>query len=159
MLSDLIEYIRRVEGLKVAEKLMLYQLCAHAGPDGQDIHPGLDLLARQCNISERYARKLIDKLMEYKYLEGSGMKVHVKVYRIPVEKLIPDYAERLEKRRLKKTKLVAAPQEQNLRVVPPETQPLAAAPSRPLPGAYEDWKKRRPGETAMEYARRVDRGA
>lgn len=152
----LIDCVRDIEGLSIAEKCLLFMLASYADDDGNNIFPTEALLAQKLNCTDRYIRTLLTKLRNKAYLHDDGQHGHTHRYKIPVADLWPAYADQLKQPK--------QPQKVRLKPAPPDEQPMQVVTPRAgsrtdeLPKAYQDWRARRDGEGVVEWARRIERG-
>lgn len=135
---DLLRKIRDCHDLTSSEYLVLITLCLYGDENGKDIFPGREIVASDCAVDEKTVRRAYASLETKGYLSKDGRHNRRIQFSIPTEKFQPTY----ERKSPKKTTLT------------PYTPDVAPPPTNG--NGHDDPYKRRDGETATAWARRVN---
>jgi hypothetical protein len=85
---SLIEDVRAIPKLSTSERCMMYTLASYANPDGTNIYPSQDLLAKILGVSDRQVRNLLTALEEKGHLMPDGRRGYHKKYRLNIPEAI-----------------------------------------------------------------------
>lgn len=87
---SLIEDVRAITNLTTAERCLMYTLASYANPDGTNVYPSQELLARILGVTDRQVRKLLTSLMKKGHLMLDGKHGYHNKYRLNIPGVTPD---------------------------------------------------------------------